>query len=250
MGGHMHLFSREHLAASSGIVGAEGPSAAGFSLAAKYLRPGSLAVAFFGDGAMNQGMLMEAMNLASVWKLPVLFVCKDDNWAVTTRSSQVTGGTIPDRARGFGLTVYEADGLDVLQVWETVQLAIERIRGGQGPAFLHAKCVHLEGHFLGFQLLRSVRNPFKEMPTTTGSLLRTSLRAGGGRISQRLKGLAQISTTMTATKQDPREDSSNDPLVRARSQLQSDSLRLSQLETAIQHEIADILNKTAQECAA
>lgn len=78
MGGHMHLFSKEHLAASSGIVGAEGPAAVGFALAAQYLRPGAIAVAFFGDGAMNQGMLMESMNLASVWKLPVLFVCKDD----------------------------------------------------------------------------------------------------------------------------------------------------------------------------
>jgi TPP-dependent pyruvate/acetoin dehydrogenase alpha subunit len=77
MGGHMHLFSREYLAASSGIVGAAGPAAAGFALAANRLRPGSIAVAFFGEGSMNQGMLMESMNLASAWNLPVLFVCKD-----------------------------------------------------------------------------------------------------------------------------------------------------------------------------
>ena len=63
-GGHMHLYSKEHLAASSGIVGAEGPTAVGFALAAQYLRPGTITVAFFGEGAMNQGMLMESINLA------------------------------------------------------------------------------------------------------------------------------------------------------------------------------------------
>ncbi len=99
-GGHMHLFSKAHLAASSGIVGAEGPNAAGFALAAQFLRPGAISVAFFGEGAMNQGMLMESLNLASVWSLPVLFVCKDDGWAITTQSERVTGGELNDtRAR-------------------------------------------------------------------------------------------------------------------------------------------------------
>ena len=77
-GGHMHLFSKEHLAASSGIVGAAGPAAAGFALANRYLRPGKVALAFFGEGAMNQGMLLESMNLAVVWRLPVVFICKDN----------------------------------------------------------------------------------------------------------------------------------------------------------------------------
>ena len=73
-GGHMHLYSRQHLAASSGIVGASGPAGVGFGLAAQYLRPGTCAVAFFGEGAMNQGMLLESMNLAVAWNLPVFFV--------------------------------------------------------------------------------------------------------------------------------------------------------------------------------
>src|SRR4030042_416765 len=76
MGGHMHLFSPAHLAASSGIVGAAGPAAVGFALANLHLRPGKVAVAFFGEGATNQGMLLESWNLAAAWKLPVLFVCK------------------------------------------------------------------------------------------------------------------------------------------------------------------------------
>lgn len=154
MGGHMHLFSKEYLAASSGIVGAEGPTAAGFALAAQYLRPGAMSVAFFGEGAMNQGMLMEAMNLASAWNLPVLFVCKDDGWAITTQSKKVTGGDLNERARGLGIPVVEVDGLDVSKVWEASHSAIERTRSGQGPTFLHARCVHFEGHFLGFQYLK------------------------------------------------------------------------------------------------
>jgi pyruvate dehydrogenase E1 component alpha subunit len=85
MGGHMHLFSAEHCAASSGIIGASGPMAAGFGLAAQYLRPETVAVGFFGEGAMNQGMLMESLNLAVAWKLPVVFVCKDNKWALTTQ---------------------------------------------------------------------------------------------------------------------------------------------------------------------
>lgn len=85
MGGHMHLFSKEHLSASSGIVGATGPAAVGFAMAVQTLHPGAISVAFFGEGAMNQGMLMESINLAAVWNLPVLFVCKDDGWAITTK---------------------------------------------------------------------------------------------------------------------------------------------------------------------
>lgn len=77
-GGHMHLFSKDHIAASSGIVGAADPTAVGFAIAAQQLRPESVAIAFFGEGVMNQGMLMESLNLAAVWNLPILFVCKDD----------------------------------------------------------------------------------------------------------------------------------------------------------------------------
>ena len=153
-GGHMHLLSKDHLAASSGIVGAEGPAAVGFALAAQHLRPGSIAVAFFGEAAMNQGMLMESLNLASAWNLPVLFVCKDDGWAITTKTNASTGGRMGERVRGLGVRYIEVDGLDVEQVWHAAQTAIKQVRQGEGPAFLHASCIHLEGHFLGFTLLR------------------------------------------------------------------------------------------------
>lgn len=185
MGGHMHLFSKEYLAASSGIVGAEGPAAAGFALAAQYLRPGAVAVAFFGEAAMNQGMLMESMNLSSVWNLPVLFVCKDDGWAITTQSKMVTGGDLNERARGLGIPAVEVDGYDVSGVWEASHSAIERARSGKGPTFLHARCVHFEGHLLGFQLLRIVRDPLREIPEIAVPLTLRSGRTDWASVSGR-----------------------------------------------------------------
>jgi len=92
-GGHMHLFSKEHLAATSGIVGASLPTAAGFALANCRLRPGAIAVAFTGAGAMNQGMALETLNLAVAWRLPLVIVCIDNGWAITTTSDSVTGGS-------------------------------------------------------------------------------------------------------------------------------------------------------------
>ena len=158
-GGHMHLFSRDHLAASSGIVGSAGPIAAGFALAAQYLRPGAVSIGFFGDGAINQGMLLESLNLAAVWKLPVLFVCKDNQWAITTQSEAVSGGQGLSRAQGFGLNAIEVDGLNVLAVWHAAHEALQLARAGHGPTFLLAHCVHLEGHFLGDPLFDMMRKP-------------------------------------------------------------------------------------------
>jgi pyruvate dehydrogenase E1 component alpha subunit len=241
MGGHMHLFSKEYLAASSGIVGAGGPTAAGFALAAQYLRPGAVAVAFFGDGAINQGMLMESMNLASAWNLPVLFVCKDDGWAITTQSKIVTGGDLNERARGLGIPAVEANGLDVSAMWEAAHGAIERARSGQGPTFLHARCVHLEGHFLGFQLIRIVRDPLREMPEIAIPLTQSFLRLGGATLRERMAGLKTVTAAVLSTVRDPRRDPANDPLTRARVTLQSDPARLQILEDQLEKEISNVL---------
>ncbi|MEA3334441.1 MAG: thiamine pyrophosphate-dependent dehydrogenase E1 component subunit alpha [Chloroflexota bacterium] len=248
MGGHMHLFSKKHLAASSGIVGAAGPTAAGFALAAQYLRPGTIALAFFGEAAMNQGMLMEAMNLASAWKLPVLFVCKDDQWAITTRSSQMTGGDLGERSRAFGIPSVETDGRDVDQVCEAAGQAIEQIRSGLGPRFLHARCDHLEGHFLGYQLLRVRRAPHREIPGMALPLTRSFLHSGGAPMRERLDGLKLVISAILATLRDPRQSSANDPVVRSRAALQSDPTRLQSLENEAEKKIALILSSALQEC--
>lgn len=244
-GGHMHLFSKEYLAASSGIVGAVGPTAAGFALAAKYLRPNSLVVAFFGEGSVNQGMMMESMNLTAAWDLPVLFVCKDDNWSITTPSDKATGGSLSNRARSLGLTTFETDGRDVVQVWETAKVAVAITREGK-PAFLHAKCVHLEGHFLGYQLLRITRAPLKELPRFVLPLSQAFLRRRGAPIKERLAGLRMILAAIMDTVRDPREKPKNDPIFQTRRNLESNPTQLNELEIAIEEEIRTIVATTIQ----
>jgi pyruvate dehydrogenase E1 component alpha subunit len=240
-GGHMHLFSREHLAASSGIVGAAGPAAAGFALSAQYTQPGSIAVAFFGEGAMNQGMLLESLNLASVWKLPVLFVCKNDGWAITAQSEAMTGGDLNGRVRGLGVPVVQVDGREVTEVWQAAHSAMERVRSGKGPAFLHVRCVHFEGHFLGFQLIRVVRHPLREMREIVIPLARSFLHPRGATLGERLEGLKIVLTKSLAAWRDPRRDSSNDPVWRARKTLLSHPVRLQELEDQIEQEIGQLL---------
>lgn len=248
-GGHMHLFSKDHLAASSGIVGAAGPAAVGFALAAQYLRPGAISVGFFGDGAINQGMLMESMNLASVWNLPVLFVCKDDQWAITTKSSMMTGGSLSERVRGLGVPYIDVNGLDVNKVWEVAYQAIERARSRQGPTFIHAPCVHLEGHFLGYQLLRVTRNPVREMPKIAGPLTRSFLSPGGTSLVDRLAGLRVVISAILTTLRDPRRYTTNDPVMLTRAALKSDSARLRELENSTEQEITKVVSSALQECA-
>ncbi len=231
-GGHMHLFSKEHLIASSGIVGSSGPAATGFALALKYKEKRNIAVAFFGEGAINQGMMLESMNLASVWKLPVLFVCKDNDWAITTDTNDTTGGSLIDRAKGFGIEGYEVDGKDVEAVWKAANEAISKIRSGEGPQFIHAHCVHTEGHFLGDPLLRYQRNPnllaevvepLKEYPGKSLDEILLLFRKIGGQTKKKV-----------------------DPIVIIQKKLKNDPDRLKQIEEEVSKEIENIINKALE----
>ena len=246
MGGHMHLFSKEDLIASSGIVGAAGPTAVGFGLAAKHLRPGTVAIAFFGDGAVNQGMLMESMNLAAAWNLPVVFVCKDDSWAITTKSNEMTGGELCQRAQSLGLRLIETNGRDVLQVWDAAKEALDHTRSGKGPVFLHASCVHFEAHFLGYQLQRVTRNPIGELPRIAIPLTKSFLMKSGASFRDRLSGLRIVVAAVLATLQDPRRKTINDPLVLAKAQLKNDPSRLRKIEEAVQEEMSQVLAMALQ----
>jgi len=196
---------------------------------------------------MNQGMLLESMNLASAWKLPVLFVCKDDGWTITTQSGTMTGGDLDERARGLGIPATVVDGLNVSRVWEAAGSAIERARSGRGPAFLHARCVHFEGHFLGFQLIALIRHPLKEMPRVMIPLARSFLRPGGAGLRERLAGMKSVLEATRSTWRDPRRDQDNDPLRRARRTLHSDQPRLQELESRVRKEIDDALSSALEE---
>ncbi len=195
-GGHMHLYEPAFLAASSGIVGAAGPAAAGFALAARYLRKGNIAVSYFGEGAINQGMLMESCNLAVAWQLPVLFVCKDNQWSITTRSEAVTGGKIIDRLRAYGMSGNEIDGSSVDEVWKEAGRAIDTIRRRSTPAFIQARCVHLEGHFLGDPLMQVRRQPFKKMKELGGPLVKSVLHVHGAHVKKRTNAIHGISSAI------------------------------------------------------
>ena len=232
----MHLFSPQHLAASSGIVGAAGPCAAGFAMAAQYLRPGNIAAAFFGDGAINQGMLMESLNLAVVWKLPVLFVCKDNEWAITTRSPSVTGGSLIARAQSFGMPAMEVDGADVEAVWDAAAQGVARARNGDGPAFLLARCSRIEGHFLGDPLLRVVQKPLQQMKDMTVPLLRSVIAKNGLPLRERVSGLGTTISLISQAVKDQHGER-RDPLELTRSRLAKDTHRLEELQKEVDQEI-------------
>ena len=240
-GGHMHLFSQPHLAVSSGIVGASGPAATGFGLAAQYQNPGAVAVAFFGEGAMNQGMLLESLNLAAVWQLPVIFVCKNDGWAIASTDGSMIAGDLNERARGLGVPAFEIDGRDVSDVWQAAQTALKRARSGQGPTFLHARCVHFEAHFLGFQLLRMVRHPLREMPRVAVPLTHAILKKDGEPFRIRLAGLRKVLAAVWRTVRDPRRGLAHDPLWRTRRLLRADLSRLQAMENDLTREVDHII---------
>ena len=240
MGGHMHLFAPEKLVASSGIVGAAGPAGAGFALAAQMLRPGTVSVAFFGEGAANAGMLMEAMNLAVVWKLPVLFVCKDNDWEISTPANTAVGGSLLARAEAFGLKAFEVDGAEVMAVSAAAQSALQYARNGHGPAFIWAHCVHLEGHFLGDGLLDMFRRPIYSLQKRMWPMIKGFLSRGGAPWSERFASLRQISGQVISAQ--AQTDRGRDPLVRTRRTLvEQDPARLAELEASIEREIRQVV---------
>jgi pyruvate dehydrogenase E1 component alpha subunit len=149
-GGSMHIADLDRgMLGANGIVGGGAPLACGAALTAKTLKTGAVAVAFGGDGASNQGTTAEAMNLASVWRLPVVFVLEDNGYAESTASAWSIGGDPLVRAEGFGIPGVRVDGHDFFAVHAAAGEAIARARDGGGPGFLHLKLARYFGHFEG-----------------------------------------------------------------------------------------------------
>ena len=135
---------------ANGIVGAGNPLICGAALAAKHDGKGAVAVSFMGDGATNQGATLESLNLATVWKLPAIFVVEDNGYAEATPSSwSIGGGSMVKRAEGFGMPGFEADGFDYFAVAEAAAKAVERARKGDGPSLIHLRVTRYYGHFEG-----------------------------------------------------------------------------------------------------
>ena len=150
-GGSMHIadFSIGILGAN-GIVGAGLPIATGAALAAKIRGSGEVAACFFGDGASNEGVFHESLNIASSWKLPVIFVCENNLYGEFTPGKDVTSvKDIADRARGHDMPGVVVNGNDVVEVHETMLQAVERARKGEGPTLIECKTYRWEGHVVG-----------------------------------------------------------------------------------------------------
>jgi TPP-dependent pyruvate/acetoin dehydrogenase alpha subunit len=155
-GGSMHIADLAlGIYGANGIVAAGVPIAAGAAWASMIRKTGQVAVTFFGDGGANQGVLHETMNLAGIWNLPLVFVCENNHYAVTTSSAAATAGPgISHRAAAYGFPGHLVDGMDVEQVISSVSVAVERARSGHGPTLLECKAYRFQGHFTAERALK------------------------------------------------------------------------------------------------
>ncbi|MBN1317019.1 MAG: thiamine pyrophosphate-dependent dehydrogenase E1 component subunit alpha [Anaerolineales bacterium] len=150
-GGSMHVaaFDVGSLGAFP-IVGAGIPPAVGAALSAQIQGLDSVAVTFFGEGAMAQGVFHESLNMAAIWQLPVIFVCENNQYAVSTRSDQSRAfGDVIKLVEAYGIPGEEVDGQNVLAVFAAATQAVDRARSGMGPGFIHARTYRFEGHYFG-----------------------------------------------------------------------------------------------------
>ena len=148
-GGTMHIADIDKgMLGANGVVGSNIPVATGSALSAQLQGRDTVTVVFFGDGASSQGSLHESMNLASIWKLPVLFVCENNRYAeATPMEYSVAGGSVAKRAAGYAMPGVTADGQSVLEMYEVGGEAVRRARAGEGPTLIEALTYRYQGHF-------------------------------------------------------------------------------------------------------
>ncbi|MCA1648398.1 MAG: thiamine pyrophosphate-dependent dehydrogenase E1 component subunit alpha [Chloroflexi bacterium] len=150
-GGSMHIADMDkHMLGANGIVGGGMGLATGAALTALLQNTGSVAICFFGDGALEQGILHETTNLAAIWKLPVVFVCENNQYAMSANSAwSVAGGDPAKRAVGYGIPGVTVDGMDLFAVNAQASEFVERARRGEGPAYLVCNTYRFHGHHAG-----------------------------------------------------------------------------------------------------
>jgi pyruvate dehydrogenase E1 component alpha subunit len=150
-GGSMHMYAPEYgFMGTNGIVGAPIPLATGAGLSAKLRKKGQVVVSFFGDGAVNSGSFHEAVNMGTVWDLPVIYVCENNMYATEMAFSRATKNTsVASRAASYGLPGVAIDGQDVIAVHDAAKEAIDRARSGKGPTLIECKTYRYVGHHEG-----------------------------------------------------------------------------------------------------
>ncbi|SFG28534.1 pyruvate dehydrogenase E1 component alpha subunit [Novosphingobium sp. CF614] len=147
-GGSMHMFSVEHrFYGGHGIVGAQVPLGAGLAFAHKYNEDGGVTLAYFGDGAANQGQVYESFNMASLWKLPIIFVIENNQYAMGTAVNRSSAEThFYRRGTAFRIPGMQVDGMDVLEVRKAAEIALAHVRGGNGPVLMELNTYRYRGH--------------------------------------------------------------------------------------------------------
>jgi len=150
-GGSMHIADLDlGILGANGIVGAGMPIATGAAFACKYKKTDNVAIAFFGDGASDRATFHESLNLASIWKLPIVFVCENNGWAISNSQKTHQNITdISDRATAYGIPGVSIDGNDVIAISEASEEAVKRARNGDGPTLIECKTWRHRGHFEG-----------------------------------------------------------------------------------------------------
>ncbi len=173
-GGSMHIADLDTgMLGANGIVGGGPPLVCGAALAAKFKGNGGVAVAFFGDGASNQGTTFESMNLAAAWKIPAIFVAENNGYAEATGSRfSVACGDVSTRAAGFGMPGVTIDGHDFFAVYEAMHTAVERARRGDGPSLVEVKLDRFFGHFEGDNQSYRAPDEVKNVRATKDCLVR------------------------------------------------------------------------------
>lgn len=167
-GGSMHMFSDENrFYGGHGIVGAQVPLGAGIAFALKYQETDNICLAYYGDGSANQGQVYEAFNMAALWKLPVLFICENNGYAMGTSVARASAmHEFYRRGEAFGIPGEEVDGMDVLKVIEAGQKAIDYVRSGKGPMILEMKTYRYRGHSMSDPAKYRSREEVDEYRTT------------------------------------------------------------------------------------
>jgi len=164
-GGSMHIVSYDlGILGANGIVGGGIPIATGAALASSFRGNDAVAVSFFGDGASNEGTFHESLNLAGLWKLPVIYVCQNNCYAEFTPTSESTSvKDIAVRAQGYNMPGVIVDGNDVLAVYEVIKTAVARAKRGEGPTLVEAKTYRWEGHVVGEEAFVGEYRPPEEI---------------------------------------------------------------------------------------
>ena len=193
-GGSMHIADMSKgMLGANGVVGSSVPLAVGAALAAKRRGTDQVAIAFFGDGAVNQGVVHESMNLAAVWKLPVIFACENNQYAESTPVEYATPiADIADRAKGYNIPGVVVDGMDAFAVYDAAGVAIGRARAGLGPTLLECKTYRYDKEEDEWKAREAITK-FRERVLEEGTLQLTELDETEAKITEMMDDAVRFS---------------------------------------------------------